>query len=58
MQKKKQSHIKNISPSREKITNEHRIGERREKESPGFTYITTVGWICRREKIRRKDNNF
>lgn len=33
--------------------NERREGERREQKSKGFAYITTVGWICRREKCRR-----
>lgn len=27
--------------------------ERRRKSSYGFTRISTVGWICRREKLRR-----
>lgn len=31
-------------------------GERRKKASPGFACITIVGWICRREQIRRKDD--
>lgn len=30
--------------------------ERRIKPSSGFTCISTVGWICRREQIRRKDD--
>jgi hypothetical protein len=30
--------------------------ERRLKPSSGFTCISTVGWICRREKIRRKND--
>ncbi|MBC2713277.1 MAG: hypothetical protein HGJ94_20460 [Desulfosarcina sp.] len=29
--------------------------DRREELCEGFTYISTVGWICRREKTRRKD---
>ena len=32
--------------------------DRRKKASQGFTYISMVGWICRREKIRRKDEPF
>lgn len=28
--------------------------ERRKKPARGFTYISTIGWICRREQIRRK----
>ena len=30
--------------------------ERREKCTEGFAYISTVGWICRREQNRRKDD--
>ena len=29
--------------------------DRREEPCEGFTYISTVGWICRRERFRRKD---
>lgn len=28
--------------------------ERRQNSREGFTYISTVGWICRREQFRRK----
>lgn len=52
MNKKEGSPKQNCS-----ISHERRISERREKDCPGYTYITTVGWICRRENIRRKDNN-
>lgn len=31
-----------------------RTGERRKLPSDGFAYISTVGWICRRERKRRK----
>ena len=58
MEKKEQSHNQNYLISKKKLNNEHRIGERREKGSPGFTYITTVGWICSRENIRRKGDIF
>jgi hypothetical protein len=30
--------------------------ERRQTPAQGFTYINTVGWICRREQFRRKDD--
>jgi len=53
MKQKEQSSLKARSTSREK-----REDERRHKESKGYTYITTVGWICRREKLRRKDDEF
>lgn len=32
--------------------------DRRIESSKGFTYITTVGWIDRRERRRRKDDPF
>ena len=32
--------------------------DRRKEPCEGFTYISTVGWLCRREKIRRKDDPF
>jgi hypothetical protein len=39
------------------IVIERRNGtERRKKPACGFIYISTVGWICRREQIRRKDD--
>lgn len=38
---------------------DHRgVGNRRSVPSDGFTYISTVGMIDRREKIRRKDDPF
>lgn len=30
--------------------------DRRSESSEGFTYISSVGWIDRREKRRRKDD--
>jgi hypothetical protein len=32
--------------------------DRRIESSKGFAYITTVGWIDRRERHRRKDDPF
>lgn len=32
--------------------------DRRTEPSKGFTYISSVGWIDRREKLRRKDDRF
>ena len=58
MQKKEHSHKQKYDFSKEKITNKYRICDRREKDCPGITYIPLVGWICRREKTRRKDDNF
>jgi hypothetical protein len=33
-----------------------RQSERRTHESKGYTYISMVGWMDRREKIRREDD--
>ncbi len=30
-----------------------RVKDRRQKHNEGYTYISIVGWICRREKKRR-----
>jgi hypothetical protein len=30
--------------------------DRRREPGVGFTYISTVGWIDRRERLRRKDD--
>ncbi len=36
---------------------ENRLEEDRRREpSDGFTYISSVGWIDRRERLRRKDD--
>ena len=32
--------------------------DRRREPCEGFTYVSTVGWICRREQSRRKDDSF
>ena len=34
----------------------HRNGDRRKVLSKGFAHISVVGWICRRERCRRKDD--
>jgi hypothetical protein len=39
------------------LENRHEKDRRREP-SEGFTYISTVGWIDRRERLRRKDDPF
>jgi hypothetical protein len=40
-------------------TSEKRNGDDRRREpSEGFACVSTVGWICRREKTRRKDDSF
>jgi hypothetical protein len=37
---------------------ERRSGDRRRQPSEGFTRISMVGWICRRERTRRKSDKF
>lgn len=32
-------------------------GDRRRRHSNGYTRLSIVGWICRREKSRRKDQD-
>jgi hypothetical protein len=32
--------------------------DRRKEPREGFTYVSMVGWICRREQSRRKDDPF
>lgn len=32
--------------------------DRRKEPCEGFTYVSMVGWICRREQSRRKDEPF
>jgi hypothetical protein len=37
---------------------DRRYIDRRKNPCEGFTYVSTVGWICRREQSRRKDDSF
>ncbi len=37
---------------------DRRFEERRKEPGEGFAYVSTVGWICRREQCRRKDDPF
>ncbi|ACN15682.1 hypothetical protein HRM2_25880 [Desulforapulum autotrophicum HRM2] len=53
MKTKKVSTLKKGSTPAEK-----RETERRQEAAKGYTYITTVGWICRRERARRKNDSF
>lgn len=58
VEKKETEHKNDIEPNQERRINlDNRWGEDRRKEpSDGFTYITSVGWIDRRERLRRKDD--
>jgi hypothetical protein len=37
---------------------DRRYTDRRKEPCEGFTYVSMVGWICRREQSRRKDDPF
>jgi hypothetical protein len=37
---------------------DRRYIDRRKEPCEGFAYVSTVGWICRREQSRRKDDSF
>ena len=60
MQYNEETFPRENNDSSEKRDELHRREEqqRRREESAGFAYISTVGWICRREKSRRKDDEF
>lgn len=44
--------------SGEAMDTERRKNERREQESRGYAYIEMVGWMDRRERVRRGGNGF
>jgi hypothetical protein len=48
--------IKKESPKdkRPAVASDHRNKERRTLPAQGFAYISVVGWICRRERCRRR----
>ncbi len=50
-------HMSPSEPHKFEYENERRQVERREMKSDGFAYISTVGWICRRESCRRDGDN-
>jgi hypothetical protein len=56
--KKETEHLNDIPANFERhYSIDTRWGEERRKEpSDGFTYISSVGWIDRRERLRRKDD--
>jgi hypothetical protein len=39
-------------------SSDRRDNDRRREPCEGFTYVSVVGWICRREQSRRKDEPF
>jgi len=42
-----------LNRQKEDLGAERRSEDRRKEPSQGFAYIGPVGWICRREKLRR-----
>lgn len=47
----------NARPDKELPVEERRQLNRRLCARHGFTYIPMVGWMCRRENTRRKEDN-
>jgi len=45
-------------PGHEDSIGERRSEDRRKQPSEGFTRISIVGWICRRERSRRQEDTF
>jgi hypothetical protein len=39
-------------------SSDRRNRDRRREPCEGYTYVSMVGWICRREQSRRKDDPF
>ena len=44
-------HQSHLFPSMD--PSDRRLNDRRKHNSEGYTYISMVGWICRRERRRR-----
>ena len=59
-EKKEYNHTENAQRAVAQDNNaDHRWEEdRRRIPSQGFTYISSVGWIDRRERLRRKDDSY
>lgn len=45
------------SSSKKCMFSERRHNDRRLCQKKGYTYIPMVGWMCRRENVRRKGDN-
>jgi hypothetical protein len=59
--KKKVQDIQHIDPSKTPLKrggSNRREDERRKKKSKGYTYISIVGWMDRRMKKRRQDDDY
>ena len=49
---------KRQSPKKNLSLQEKRTVDRRETPAEGYAYISIVGWISRREKVRRRNDPF
>jgi hypothetical protein len=59
MDKKNENEIENLlNKLRGSTPQDHRKKERRQRLGKGYAYISTVGWICRREQSRRSTGRF
>ena len=56
MEKNEYKHDAQVNYRQEVDDMERRDQDRRKEPCEGFTYVSTVGWICRREQCRRKDD--
>ncbi len=54
MEKNKTNQYHHVEFQQNLAPSDRRFKDRRREPCEGFTYVSTVGWICRREKKRRK----
>jgi hypothetical protein len=45
----------NVECRQDMLFSDRRDEDRRREPCEGYTYVSMVGWICRREKCRRGD---
>lgn len=57
MKQKTREQSYQTQPCNEVEGKDRRHATRRSCEKKGFAYIPMVGWMCRREKARRKDDD-
>lgn len=57
MEKNKTSKDTHVDCHQNMLPSDRRDKDRRREPCEGFTYVSTVGWICRREKSRRKNKD-
>ena len=56
MEKNEYKHDAQLNFEHEVEFLDRRDQDRRKDPCEGYTYVSTVGWICRREQSRRKDD--